>query len=59
MRKTSKSIPAQCQLFPPQPTNLLIPVTISPRLIHLLVKLLRGAADRYETRQRILDGSYE
>ena len=59
MRKTSQSIPAQCQLFPPKPTNVPMPVPISPRLIHLLVKLLRGAADRYKTGRRTPDGSHE
>jgi hypothetical protein len=59
MRKNRKETLAQCQLFPPTPTNLPTPANISPRLIHLLVKLLRNAADHRDGQPRALDGNHE
>lgn len=59
MRKARKVAPSQCQLFPPQSTNLLPVANVSPRLIHLLVKLLRKAAEHRENRLHSQDAGHE
>ena len=50
MRKASKPTPSQFQLFPSKPTDLPALATANPKLIHLVVKLLRNAAEHNENR---------
>ena len=59
MRKARNATPSQCQLFPPQPTELPPLANVSPRLMHLLVKLLRKAAEHHESRLRSQDAGHE
>ena len=59
MRKTRNAIPSQSQLFPPQPTGLPQLANASPKLIHLLVKLLRKAAEHDESRLPSQDAGHE
>ena len=59
MRKIRNVTSSQCELFPPQPTGLSALPKVSPRLIHLLVRLLRKAAEHHESRQRSQDASHE
>ena len=59
MRKPHNATPSQCQLFPPQPTELPQLANASPRLIHLLVKLLRKAAEHHESRLPSQDAGHE
>lgn len=59
MQKARNTTPSQCQLFPPQPTDLPALANVSPRLIHLLVKLLRKAAERHGSRLRGQDAGHE
>ena len=59
MRKARTATPSQCHLFPPQPTDLPEVANVSPRLIHLLVKLLRSAAEHHASRLRSQDAGHE
>ena len=59
MRKTSKPTPSQFQLFPSKPTDLPELANVSPRLMHLVVKLLRNAAERNESRLPRQDAGHE
>lgn len=59
MRKARKAAPSQCELFPPQSTDLPPVANVSPRLIHLLAKLLRDAAEHHETQPRSQDAGHE
>jgi hypothetical protein len=59
MRKARNATPSQCQLFPPQPFDLPVLANVSPRLIHLLVKLLRKAAEHNEGRLPSQDAGHE
>jgi len=59
MRKANKPTPSQCQLFPSKPTDLPELANVSPRLMHLLVKLLRNAADHSESRLPRQDADHE
>ena len=59
MRKPNKPTPSQCQLFPSKPTDLPELANVSPRLTHLLVKLLRNAAEHGESRLPRQDAGHE
>jgi hypothetical protein len=59
MRKASKPTPFQCQLFPSKPTDLPELANVSPGLMHLLVKLLRNAAEYSEIRLPGKDAGHE
>ena len=59
MRKANKRTPSQCQLFPSKPTDLPELANVSPRLMHLLIKLLRNAAERHESRLPSQDAGHE
>jgi hypothetical protein len=59
MHKNSKPATTQFQLFLARPSEPPLPANVSPRLLHLLVKLLRGAAEGRKIGRRILDGSHE
>jgi hypothetical protein len=59
MPKASKPTPSQCQLFPSKPTDLPELANVSPRLMHLLVKLLRNAAGHNESRLPRQDAGHE
>ena len=50
MRKASKPTSSQYQLFPSKPPEVPALANANPRLIHLLVKLLRKAAEHNESR---------
>ena len=59
MRKVKEAAPSQCQLFPPQSTDLPSVANVSPRLIHLLAELLRKAAEHHEDQPRSQDAGHE
>jgi len=59
MRKANKPRLSQCQLFPSKPTDLPELANVSPRLMHLLVKLLRNAAEHSENRLPRQDAGHE
>ena len=59
MQKRRNATPSQCQLFPPHPTELPDLANVSPRLIRLLVKLLRKAAEHHENRLHSQDAGHE
>ena len=59
MRKANKPTPSQSQLFPSKPTDLPGLANVSPRLMHLLVKLLRNAAEHSENRLPRQDADHE
>lgn len=51
MRKANGPVPTQFALFPAKQQRPVVPVNTSPRLLRLLAKLLRGAADRRSVKE--------